>query len=190
MLFNQPYRTGMGEPVTAVVGLVSSAITIFSAIAAKNQAIKDGLTLQKNEVKALQDGVRLQIEEMRLMRDGLNQEKVQLLGIRARRNVTGVSGLGLFKAGAVKRENFRLAYHEGVLDDLVIEAGQLAEEIQQLGSEVSALRQELDIRTDAPLTKVEAAMNAASGQDKQMLMIFGAVAITLLVIVITKKKKE
>jgi len=113
--------SGLGEPITVVSTIVTSAITIFSAIASKNQAIIDGLVTEKMQIKADQEFMRNKVTELRLTRNGLRSELAELLGRRAARNA-GLTGMGLFKSRQVKKEQFKLSHNEDVLNDLVSQA--------------------------------------------------------------------
>lgn len=201
MSFYAPYRQanfGMGfvaEAVatgsaagpagTIITGVVSLAFTIFSGIAAKNQAIIDGLVAEKNQIKAAQDEMRSELGKLRQMRDGLMAEKIWLLGDRARG-----TGMGLLKSRQVKKEIVRLDYQEELLQSMVDQAEVFNQEIGILAGEVQALRSELGIREDEPLTQLEAAMKSGQINKKYIFIALGVFALVAIVGVISKRNKK
>lgn len=207
MIIEQPYSTtqvGFGvapaaaagvaasNPVTAIVGVVGLAFTLFSGIAAKNQAIIDGLIAEKNQIKMAQEEIRRQLIELRNIRDGLRSEKAWLLGDRARKIAAGepLNGLGLFKSRQVKKAQVRLTHHEELLDMFMKQANEYNNEISVLAGEVQSLRAQLGVREDEPLTKLEAAMKAGQFDKKYIFIALGLLAVIAVVAVVKKKKDK
>lgn len=169
------------DPISTIVG---TALTIGSAIAARNQQLINQSQFDRSEIIRITDQIVLDLNNLSLIRDGLLSEKIHLLGIKAIRN----QGMGLFKSRRLKRNQIKTHGARQIMNSHSGRVEALTQEIDSLAREVHSLRVELGIRNDEPLTRIDSQFLesgiTSGGIENTNLLLGGFVLITVLVLVV------